>query len=255
MTDYQKTLQFICSKMRAAYKKTSEKTPVFYDKGNFDEVSSLDFSIESYLIDQIKRYDPAGHILSEELHSTTILHDRTWIIDPIDGTCNLTHGIRMFGMQCALFENNEIVLSAIYFPEADEMFSAIAGQGAYLNGHIISPSHRSADHAIISFGDFQHNDPQLSALELKIMSWVSPRVEKVRMFGSASIDLAYVACGRIEGNFTFVRNLWDIMPGLLLCREAGALITDECGNTYHAGTSSLAVFASKEIMDICIGSF
>lgn len=145
-----------------------------------------------------------------------------------------------------------IVLAVIYFPKTDEMFSAIKGQGAYLNGNLIAPSSRTVEHSIISFGDFQHGDPKLFELELKIITRVSSRVERIRMFGSASIDLAYAACGRIEGNFTFVKNLWDILPGLLLCQEAGLLITDECGDAYHIGATPLAVFASEEIMHICL---
>lgn len=250
--DYQKTQHFICCKIREAYEKALEETVVTYDKGKFDEVSSLDFAVESYLINEIKQYDASSRILSEELHNTTILQDRTWVIDPIDGTCNLTHGISLFGIQCALFENNEIVLSAIYFPKTDEMFSAIKGYGAYMNGNPIAPSSRTAEHAIISFGDFQHSDPRFFALEFEIIKRVSPCVEKIRMFGSASIDLAYAACGRIEGGFTFVKNLWDVAPGLLLCMEAGLLITDECGHAYRVGETPLAVFASEEIMRICV---
>lgn len=103
MDNYRKTLEFVCGKIYEAYEIASKETLVFYDKGKFDEVSSLDFAAESYLINEIKLYDRKGQILSEELQNTTILHDRTWVVDPIDGTCNLTHGISLFGIQCALF--------------------------------------------------------------------------------------------------------------------------------------------------------
>ena len=221
------------------------------DKGTYDEVTNLDVNIEKELIGLIHSFDSSANIISEELNSAVKLDGKTWIIDPIDGTCNFTHGIKIYGIQCALYEDDVGMFSLIYFPETNELFTAIKGEGAKLNGRAIHPASRPPQRSIISFGDFVHSNPELVSLEHHIMKKVAPNVEKLRMFGAASVDFAYAACGRIDGNFTFINNPWDILPGVLLCKEAGLYITDAFGNPYDLSKKTVAVFSTEELYHVC----
>lgn len=222
------------------------------NKGHFDEVTGLDLLVERELINLICSFDSGAHIISEELNCDKELCGKTWIIDPIDGTCNLTHGIRLYGIQCALYENEVGIYSIIFFPEVNELFVAVKGEGATLNGKPIHASQRPSHRAIISFGDFIHANPSLVSLEHKIMADVAPNVEKIRMFGAASIDFAYAACGRIDGNFTFTNKAWDILPGLLLCKESGMIISDAFGAPYDLSKETVAVFSTQKVFQACI---
>ena len=252
--EYSKELDFICTEMKYGYQKFGSNLSFeVKNKSEFDEVTSIDYAVEKYLIDAIKQRDPKAHILSEEYFSDTEIRDNTWIIDPIDGTCNMTHKIPLYGMQCAYYRDNEIVCAAIYHVFHDEMFTAVKNGGAFLNDEMIGPQSRSANNAIISFGDFIHGDKYLNSLEHAMMKRISPCVEKIRMFGAASIDFAYAACGRIDGNITFTKKPWDIMPGILLCQEAGLVIVNETGVPYKTGDRVVAVFATEQLMKICMG--
>ncbi|MDE7107802.1 MAG: inositol monophosphatase [Clostridiales bacterium] len=224
-----------------------------FDKATYDEVTNIDFEVEKNIIEKIKQLDNNAAFLSEEFNKdTSLLNGRVWIIDPIDGTCNLTHGSPHFGIQCALIENGNISLSIIYFPKTRELFSAVKGEGAYLNGKRIFKVERPVNRCLVSFGDFIHNDENMFELEHRIIKRTSARVERVRMFGAASMDFAFAACGRLDGNFTFIKNPWDIVAGILLCREAGLLVTDAYGNEYDFSRDTVAVFASNELKEACI---
>lgn len=252
MSQYLSELEFICKQIiEVYYEITMNQKLDVQDKAMYDEVTNIDFEIEKTLIDRIYHFDQNAHILSEELNSTVDRKEKTWIIDPIDGTCNLTHGIPIHGVQCALFDEEEIKLAAIYLPFSNELFTAVKGCGARLNNVPIGGAKRDINHAIVSFGDYNHSNLELFNLEKNIMYHVAQIAERVRMFGAASVDFAYAASGRIDANFTFVKNSWDIMPGLLLCKEAGLILTDAYGRPYTFDSDTIAVFSTKEIMKAC----
>lgn len=245
-------LRFLETALRTVFKEVKRSVPYEnYNKSRFDEVTSLDFCMETELIARIKAYDSHARFLSEEYNSSAELEQNMWVIDPIDGTCNLTHGIHTYGIQCAYCENGAPVFAAVYFPFSDEMFTAIGGEGAWLNGVRIKAASRPAERALISFGDFMR-DEELYAMERQIMDHVARRVERIRMYGAASMDFCYAACGRLDGSFTFTPNLWDILPGLLICKEAGLVISDAYGRPYTvSGSATVAVFSTKELQDLC----
>lgn len=250
--DKKKTLIFLESAIRNVFTEVAYNVKYEnYDKAQFDEVTSLDYCIEKRLIETIKSYDNDARFLSEEYNSTVEPSECIWIIDPIDGTCNLTHGINTYGVQCAYCEKGNPVIAAIYFPFSDEMFTAIEGDGAKLNGVRIEASSRQIERSLVSFGDFMR-DEAVYRLEHKIMGYVAKKVERIRMYGAASIDFCYAACGRLDGAFTFTKNKWDILPGLLMCREAGLIISDVYGAEYSVDNSdTIAVFSTKELYQVC----
>lgn len=250
--DRRAALTFLEGALREVYRQVKGSVPYeHYDKSRFDEVTSLDYCVERELIARIQGYDAGARFLSEEYNSGAALERDMWVIDPIDGTCNLTHGIETYGMQCAYCENGAPVLAAVYFPFLGEMFTAVAGEGAWLNGAEIRPVSRPAERSLISFGDFMR-DEALYAMERQIMDHVARRVERIRMYGAASIDFCYAACGRLDGSFTFTPNQWDILPGLLICKEAGLAISDAYGKPYRpAQSATVAVFSTGELRDVC----
>ena len=149
-----------------------------------------------------------------------------WIIDPLDGTTNFLHGIPHFSISIALERDGEPVAGVIYEPITDQMFWAEKGQGAYLNGRRIRVSaRRRLEESLfatgIPFAGKQDHDRFLS--QLKAVMAVSAGV---RRFGSAALDLAYVAAGRYEGFWEFGLHPWDIAAGIVLVREAGGFVTD-----------------------------
>lgn len=250
---YQNECYAVCDELVRIYEQIRRGTGIrITGKGDFDEVTNIDLLVENRIIELIRSIDRNAHIISEELNSDNTLCGKTWIIDPIDGTCNFTHGIRMYGIQCALYEDTAGIFSVIFFPETGEMFLASKGEGAKLNGRPIHAADRPPNRSIISFGDFIHSDPELVALEHRVMARVVPVVERIRMFGAASIDFSYAACGRIDGNFTFTDKIWDLLPGILLCQEAGLIVTDAFGNPYSMDNETVAVFSTQDLYKACI---
>jgi len=194
------------------------------DKSAFDLVTEVDLRIEQYLISRIRAAFPGDAILSEETLSTTAVTGRTWTIDPIDGTSNMAGGLPLFGVQCALYDGEEIAAAGIYLPRLSELFCAEKGQGAFLNGERLSVRSQDAEHSLVSFGDFPHARPEEAREEFALMQRLAPRIARIRMFGSACIDFAFLAAGRTQGTVIFTRNRWDLAPGLLMAQEAGAVI-------------------------------
>jgi myo-inositol-1(or 4)-monophosphatase len=130
-------LLFIIDTIKSAYANygTYDKSTLT-DKAMFDLVTSTDFNIENYIISKIKAQYPQDKILSEETNSQTAVAQGqcTWTIDPIDGTYNMANGIKLYGIQCAMYIDGVLNLAALYLPHFDELYYAKAGEGAYLNG-------------------------------------------------------------------------------------------------------------------------
>lgn len=249
-------LEYIKGKIKEAYNLFAVLPPGnIVQKTTFDLVTNIDVDIENYLIESIKTKFPKDNILSEELHSQNQLFNRTWTIDPIDGTCNMARRMPLYGIQCALIENGEIVLSIIYLPIFDEMFSAIANGGAMLNGCLISVNGNiPINNAIVSFGDYSHANPENAKREHKSINHLYPKIAKVRFFGAACIDFSYTALGRIDGTVMITKNLWDIAPGILLCKEAGALVTNLEGTPYKLGDNGVVVTSNEQMHLLIIES-
>ena len=194
-------------------------------KGPGDFVTSADKRTEKIIIDELQKAHPDYGIVTEEsgIINKTNLSNR-WIIDPIDGTNNFLNGIPQFAISVGYEENNEIKCGVIFNPIMNEMFCAEKGNGAYLNNSRIRvSSKKKLENSIIVTG----GPKQASKIKDKIFSEymkVSYKVSNVRKFGSAALDLAYVACGRFDGYWQRELNYWDIAAGIIILKEAGGFI-------------------------------
>ena len=194
-------------------------------KGPGDFVTSADKRTEKILIEEIQKAHPEHGIITEE---TGIINksnvEKKWIIDPIDGTMNFLNGIPQFAISIAYEEKGEIICGVIFNPILNEMFVAEKGNGAYLNNSRIRVSNKKKiKDALLVTGGPKGN----SKIKNKIFSEyinVSNNVSNVRKFGSAALDMAYVACGRFDGYWQRELNYWDVAAGVIILKEAGGLI-------------------------------
>tara|TARA_Y100000816_G_scaffold273717_1_gene240311 strand:+ start:320 stop:1108 length:789 start_codon:yes stop_codon:yes gene_type:complete len=194
-------------------------------KGPGDFVTSADKRTEKILIDELQKAHPEYGIITEE---TGIINksntEKRWVIDPIDGTMNFLNGIPQFAISIGYEEKGEIICGVIFNPIINEMFIAEKGNGAYLNNSRIRVSNKNKiKDALLVTGGPKGN----SKIKNKIFSEyinVSNNVSNVRKFGSAALDIAYVACGRFDGYWQRELNYWDIAAGIIILKEAGGLI-------------------------------
>ena len=194
-------------------------------KGPGDFVTSADKRTEKILISELQKANPDYGIITEE--SGIINKSNTknrWIIVPIDGTTNFMNGVPQFAISIGYEEENEIKCGVIFNPIMNEMFCAEKGNGAYLNNSRIRVSNKKKikDSLIVTGGPKGE-----SKIKEKIFSEyinVSKNVSNVRKFGSASLDMAYVACGRFDGYWQREINYWDIAAGIIILREAGGYV-------------------------------
>ena len=194
-------------------------------KGPGDFVTSADKRTEKIIIEELRKAHPEHGIITEE---TGIINksntEKRWIIDPIDGTMNFLNGIPQFAISIAYEEKGEIICGVIFNPIINEMFIAEKGNGAYLNNSRIRVSNKNKiKDALLVTGGPKGN----SKIKNKIFSEyinVSNNVSNVRKFGSAALDIAYVACGRFDGYWQRELNYWDIAAGIIILKEAGGFI-------------------------------
>ena len=194
-------------------------------KGPGDFVSSADKRTEKIIIEELQKAHPEYGVITEEtgIINKSNIKNR-WIIDPIDGTMNFLNGIPQFAISIAYEENNEIKCGVIFNPIMNEMFSAEKGNGAYLNNSRIRVSNKKKlkDSLLVTGGP-----KGASKIKDKIFSEyinVSDNVASIRKFGSAALDMAYVACGRFEGYWQRELNYWDIAAGIIILKEAGGFV-------------------------------
>ena len=194
-------------------------------KGPGDFVTSADKRTEKILIEELQKAHPEYGIITEE---TGIINksntEKRWVIDPIDGTMNFLNGIPQFAISIGYEEKGEIICGVIFNPIINEMFIAEKGNGAYLNNSRIRVSNKKKiKNALLVTGGPKEN----SKIKNKIFSEyinVSNNVSNVRKFGSAALDMAYVACGRFDGYWQRELNYWDIAAGIIILKEAGGFI-------------------------------
>ena len=186
--------------------------------GNF--VTTVDCAVQDYLFAALTELLPGSRFIGEEQENEQLTDAPTWVIDPVDGTCNLIHNYRQSAVSIALLENQQPVLGAVYQPYTDELFFAVKGWGATLNGEKISVSQHPFDHALVCFGTSPYY-PQLAEKSMKLALAFLLNTADVRRSGSAALDLASVACGRQDVYFEITLKPWDFAAGALLVTEAG----------------------------------
>ena len=190
-----------------------------------DFVSSADKRTEKIIVSELQKAHPEYGIITEEsgIINKNNIKNR-WIIDPIDGTMNFLNGIPQFAISIGYEEESEIKCGVIFNPVTNEMFCAEKGNGAYLNNSRIRVSKKKQiqDSLLVTGGP-----KQTSKIKNQIFleySEVSKKVSNVRKFGSAALDMAYVACGRFDGYWQRELNYWDVAAGVVIVKEAGGFV-------------------------------
>ncbi len=201
-------------------------------KNHNDFVTEVDQAAERAIIDVLTQAYPDHAILAEESGASANLHDENenvWIIDPLDGTTNFIHGFPQYAVSIALQQRGQITQAVIYDPTRNELFTATKGAGAFLNDKRIRVAKRDRlAEGLIGTG-FPYSD--LSGLDeyLKMFKLMTEKTAGLRRPGAAALDLAYVACGRLDGFFEKKLKPWDIAAGSLLVTEAGGIVANFSG--------------------------
>jgi myo-inositol-1(or 4)-monophosphatase len=206
-----------------------------------DLVTEVDRACEAHLVAALASERPHDSVLAEEGGGT----ERPgatyrWVIDPLDGTTNYAHGYPRFAVSIGVEEAGEPAVGVVYDPLLDECYHAVAGGGAFRNGRSIHVSPETAfDRALLATGfayDKRENDDNLSEFRAVLKT-----ARELRRDGSASLDLCYVACGRLDGYWEHKLKPWDVAAGGLIVREAGGRVTDRRGGpAWRSGAEIVA---------------
>jgi myo-inositol-1(or 4)-monophosphatase len=209
-----------------------------------DDLLDADLEAERLLLTRLRQVAPSLGMLSEE-SGREGSENRYWIVDPLDGSTNFQHGSPLFAIAIALVAQQVTLGGLIYVPAANELFTAIQGQGAYLNGTRIHVSQTATlEAAIVHVGDLTKEDnPQTLQEGLKEISQLTRQARRIRMLGSAAIDLAYTACGRADVLINHAQSPWDIEAGKLLLLEAGGTVTTKPSQNH----SHLHIYSNRVI--------
>jgi myo-inositol-1(or 4)-monophosphatase len=209
-------------------------------KGPGDFVSAADRRAEQTLRRELARARPGfGFLLEESGVIEGEDRDHRWIVDPLDGTTNFLHGVPHFAISVALERRGELIAGVVYDPIKDEMFCAEKGAGAYLNDRRLRVSGRSdLANCLIGTGIPVLDWPGREQGFMGQLERLSAEVAGIRRLGTASLDLAYVAAGRLDGFWEFGLKPWDVAAGIVLVREAGGLVgrLDDDGGLLAGGT-------------------
>ena len=209
--------------------------PIFFDrvmsdlitvKGKADYVTKVDFTVQEFLKSKLTEKYPDIEFMAEEQKNNSDAVFRTaWILDPVDGTNNLIHGYRHSCVSLGLCHEGNMVFGVVYDPYKEEVFTAVRGQGAFLNGEPIHVSKETTlEDSLINIGTTPYNK-KIANENFSFFQSIFENCLDVRRSGSAALDLAYVACGRIDGYVERELKPWDFAAGVLLVEEAGGKVT------------------------------
>ncbi|MHB8534640.1 MAG: inositol monophosphatase family protein [Sulfuricaulis sp.] len=207
-------------------------------KGRKDYVSEVDRMAEAEIIRTLRAAYPDHGFLAEETGAQAG-DEYVWIIDPLDGTTNFLHGFPHFGVSIALRFKDRLEQAVVFDPSRDELFTATRGNGAQINDRRIRVSHvTDLEYALLGAGfpfrSHQNMDIWVATLREFMLS-----TSGIRRPGSASLDLAYVACGRYDGFWEMGLNAWDMAAGALIVQEAGGMVTDFAGDQTYLDNGNI----------------
>ncbi|WP_338849868.1 inositol monophosphatase family protein [Massilia sp. W12] len=225
------------------------------EKNPNDFVTEIDKAAEQAIIEILLKAYPDHAILGEESGPSANLHDESpfvWIIDPLDGTTNFLHGFPQYCVSIALQHNGVITQGVIYDPNRNDLFTATKGAGAYLNDKRLRVNRRDKiSQALISTG-IGPGDAKTMDEFVKMYRLMLEKTQGLRREGSAALDLAWVACGRLDGFFEKGLKVWDMAAGALMVQEAGGIVGDFTGEAEHLQKGNV-IAASPKIYAQMVG--
>ncbi|WP_298178740.1 inositol monophosphatase family protein [Saccharomonospora sp.] len=227
-------------------------------KGDRDYVTELDVRIQHAIRDHLHQAAPSIDFLGEEdgggaLDETT---EYVWVLDPIDGTSNFAHGIPLCATSLALVHRGEPVIGVVTAPFLGLRYHATKDSSAYCNNQPIHASNTTdLRRAIVSIGDYATGPGAIEKNQQRfaITKALAANVERIRMLGAASLDLAWVAEGRTDACVILSNKPWDMAAGALICRSAGAFVVDSLANPYSF-TATETIAATKSLKSILLAS-
>jgi len=229
-----------------------ERGIAFELKGDFDLVTEADRASERLVVERLRSHFPSHSIVAEEGGGHEGSSGYRWYVDPLDGTTNFAHGYPVYNVTMGLELDGEMLVGVVFDPNRQEMFSAERGAGAYLNNRRIRVSTaKRLEDSLVSTG-FPSRKRHLN-VNIHFYHQMAMATHGVRRSGSAAIDLANVACGRLEAFWEFGLNPWDMAAGILLVTEAGGRCTDMKGGPHtltgpHLLTDNGAIH--QQILDL-----
>jgi myo-inositol-1(or 4)-monophosphatase len=229
-----------------------ERRVGFELKGEHDLVTEADRASEQFVVERLRSYFPSHAIVAEEGNCHEGSSDYRWYVDPLDGTTNFAHGFPVFNITIALERAGEMICGVVFDPTRQEMFTAELGGGAYLNNRRIRVTRTDRlDSCLVATG-FPSRRRHLD-VNVHFYYQLSMITHGVRRAGAAALDLAYVACGRLDAFWEFALNPWDMAAGLLLVVEAGGSYTDMLGEPHDLRGPNLIAsngFVHDEIVTV-----
>lgn len=217
---------------------------------SYDLITNCDIEAQKIIFDYIKKQFPSHNFLGEEDENRADKKsENLWVIDPIDGTNNFAHGIPHFSISIAYCSKGEVRIGVVYDPFRGELFWAVKGEGAYLNNTKITVSGSdSLSKAIIATGFYYDRGSIMDKTLDTIRNLFKYPIRGIRRNGSAALDIVWVACGRFDGFFEYQLSVWDFAAGILISREAGAIIS-QCDGSIKDLDNVNIIVSNKKIYD------
>jgi myo-inositol-1(or 4)-monophosphatase len=212
-----------------------------------DMATDVDLSVENAVREFLDRESPDTNFLGEERGISGKSEGKPmWVLDPIDGTANFLHRLPLCAVSLGLIDGTRTVLGVISLPFLGSFYYAIAGHGAFRNEDPIAVSCAdSLSAAIVSIGDYEvgQDAEEKNRTALAVTSALAASVQRIRMIGSAAIDLAWVAEGKLDATIILANEPWDTSAGVLIAREAGATVLDRDGSSHGLDATATIAFA------------
>ena len=242
MTSYLEIAAEIAREAGALTTKYFDRGVRFEIKGEQDLVTEADRASEALILERLGSHFPTHTVVAEESGLHEHHSDYRWYVDPVDGTTNFAHGYPVYNVTLALEHKGELIAGVVFDPTRNEMFTAERGSGAYLNNRRIQVSAAAGvDVALLATGFPTHR--RHADVNFHFFYQLAMVTHGMRRSGSAAIDLAHVACGRLDGFWEFRLSPWDMAAGKLLIEEAGGRVTDMRGRAHRL--DSVHIFASN----------
>lgn len=218
-------------------------------KGEVDPVSEADREAEAAIVSIIRGAFADDTLVTEESGEHTGKTQRTWFVDPLDGTVNFLHNMPHVGVAIALYVEDDPAVAITLDVFRDELFTASAGEGAAMNGASIAVTDRRLSESLVVTG-FPYDRRKYAYDYAASMAAVIEVAQGVRRVGSAALDFAWVAAGRYDGFWEFSLAPWDVAPGILLVEEAGGVVVDLEGNRLQPGGKILVAGGPELVADL-----
>jgi len=218
-----------------------------YEKAPGDLLTDADLASQQAIREVIsQRFPEHGFLAEEETLPEQLEQTWCWVVDPLDGTTNYAHGFPFFAVSVAISREGQVMAGVVLDPLRDECFQAAAGQGARLNGKPLETSAaQSLSEAVVAVSFPPH--PREQSDDLRAFSQVAPLSQAVRRTGSAALNLAYVACGRLDAHWAHEIHPWDAAAGVLLVKEAGGAVSNSRGDEFDLARADYLVASSARL--------